>query len=389
MNTEQQIIIQILRDFIAKQATVIDQPFGCEKLIAYAKSQQVSGILYWQCRHLLDPTLPAVRSLVQQNAMELYYHANRTQILADIDRSFRRSGIPYIIVKGVEIAALYPVPALRSMGDADIVVHPEDMKQADAALRELGFRLEYGYWKNGFEVELHDCLMEYEGDNAPAYYAYFNDFWQYVEGGKLRWEFHFLYLVSHLRKHIMSAGVGLRQFMDLAIVADYMRESADWGWIEQELQKVNLLDFARTCLAFCRRWFGLDSPIAPAAISDEFFLQATRKIFLDGVFGHDNEDNKVTKLAKTAYHNRGNGVLSKLKFVIGYAFPSYESLRSVSYYSFVNGRKYLLPLAWGYRIVRVLTGKVEGRRRLAAVRESLSSDELVQQRLDYLTEWRV
>ena len=40
-------------------------------------------------------------------------------LLEQIEKAFTEVQIPYYIVKGSEIARLYPVPALRSMGDTD------------------------------------------------------------------------------------------------------------------------------------------------------------------------------------------------------------------------------------------------------------------------------
>ena len=129
------------------------------------------------------------------------------------------------------------------MGDIDIVLSTDDRVKAHEIIQNLGYRntvyedAEWEYVKNGIEIELHDKL-EYE--QLTEHDLYFNDFWKYVktENGEsyLDPNFHFLYLLLHLRKHLISFDVGFRQFMDIAVMAEFNKKILDWPWIIRKRQ---------------------------------------------------------------------------------------------------------------------------------------------------------
>lgn len=50
-----------------------------------------------------------------------------------------RNSIPFFSVKGLEVAKHYPFPALRTMGDNDIVVEPGRLAETVSILEERGF----------------------------------------------------------------------------------------------------------------------------------------------------------------------------------------------------------------------------------------------------------
>lgn len=72
------------------------------------------------------------------------YHRRRAAAhegaLGDVIDAFARVGIEPLILKGAALARLiYPEPALRPMGDVDLLVAPEDVDRAWQALLALGF----------------------------------------------------------------------------------------------------------------------------------------------------------------------------------------------------------------------------------------------------------
>lgn len=148
--------------------------------------------------------------------------------------------MPYFVIKGPEIAEYYPVPALRTMGDVDIVVkdrsvaHEVMIKQGFTNITKLSDR-EWQYYKMNMEFELHDRLVYKELINMDLQEVFFNDFWKYVENNKIDLNFHFVFLIYHLKKHFMNSGVGFRQFVDLAVLIK--NAELNWDWIEITLKK--------------------------------------------------------------------------------------------------------------------------------------------------------
>ena len=99
---------------------------------------------------------------VQTCALPIF---NRNAQHRQIFHSFSEAGIPFFTVKGLDVARFYPVPALRTMGDSDIVIHPEDKDKAHAVMTGLGYQtmrkanIEWIYSKGGLVFEIHDRLL--------------------------------------------------------------------------------------------------------------------------------------------------------------------------------------------------------------------------------------
>ena len=68
----------------------------------------------------------------------LFGYANQNAVLREISDALKNESVLFSTVKGMSLAALYPVPALRTMGDIDFIVSPADMKRAVGILRKLG-----------------------------------------------------------------------------------------------------------------------------------------------------------------------------------------------------------------------------------------------------------
>ena len=71
------------------------------------------------------------------------WHRERTIALAEILQAFERSSIDAIVLKGAALAwTIYAAPALRPMGDMDLMVSGVAAREAQLSLRRLGFDAE-------------------------------------------------------------------------------------------------------------------------------------------------------------------------------------------------------------------------------------------------------
>ena len=373
--TEQSFFIKILYDFINKEKTAeIPKNLSMEIIASYGKKHEVQAILYYQTK------LPILKEAYYST---LYINTNRADLIQQLKKQF---DFPYFIIKGVEIAELYPVKALRTMGDIDIVVHAEDMEKANAIFLNQGYHnkskkleSEWHYSKGKMEFELHNQLLYTENVNDSEQQLFFNDCWNYCNNNQLDWNFHFLFLISHLRKHFMNKGVGFRQFMDIAIVSKYCE--LNWTWIEDKAAEIKLLPFLRIVLTFCNRWFGTTTSMKLIDITDEFFETSTLKIFEDGVFGFCNEENASSE-AVNLY--RKNGRIGMLKATMHQIFPRYREMKVMKEYAFIDGKPFLLPVAWMYRIL------IKGKNKKAVkakLGKTFASGETIEKRKELYKQW--
>ena len=357
MKAEQIFIIHLLADHLAGRMTSISTDLDWEEVFRLSRIHQIGGIVYYQCKGSLpQEMLPVFK---QRYELDVFQYVKRSTMFRQIRQAFIENGISCFTVKGLSVARYYPVPALRTMGDLDIVIRGEDRDNADRLLKDNGFRntshiddREWIYFKDGLEYELHDHLVYEEAVNLPGHKFFFNRFWEYVKDEQLDPGFHFLFLVMHLRKHFMNSGVGFRQFMDIALMAG-KEPGMDWPWIEERLIELDLWTFARTCSGFIQKWFGIEIPIDPIVPDDVFYEEATELIFANGIFGFHREENRRNRTVNEARNSR-NHLMGMIGHAAREVFPSYRYLCTVKRYGYVVGRPYLIPVTWIHRFAHVL-----------------------------------
>lgn len=163
MTIEEHFLIQVLADHINLRKSSVPDAVDWGKLKQIAQMQQVSAIVYSQTKN----------SLFQSAfAQQLYHSKNQEMLVSKITDELMISSVPFVFVKGVDIKQYYSFPELRSMGDADLIVHDEDKQQAGRILELLGFEKtvetnEWVYIRGNFEVELHHALA-YDKDSFQA-----------------------------------------------------------------------------------------------------------------------------------------------------------------------------------------------------------------------------
>ena len=343
MMTETEYIIRILQDFLRGEKTKIED-VNWERLRAIAHQQELSAIVYRQTR---NPLFEKAYLYQVSRALRI---ENQLRQLAGILEDYE-----YFLMKGSCLKECYPLPELRSMGDVDMVVHREDRQQIHRCLVEHGFSFQESweeqwiYKKGDIIYEIHDRLVVSREGN-PSHEEFAARVWDYVQNKELDWNYHFVYILTHLRKHLVGHGVGLRQFMDVAVLCRYKPE-LDWDWISRELDRMGMLAFAQRVFAFNERTFGVRAPIGVEAMEEDFYQETLDRIFKDGVFGHDNPDPNHDEVAKLMRQQGLNTGAARRRVFLKMAFPPYDQLRKCGYLAYLNGHKFLLPLAWLHRAV--------------------------------------
>ena len=389
MTCEQAFFLKVLSDHITKKKTEQIPNMDWDVLVKWAKLHKVEGILYYQCKDFLPPSFLDIMEKHYNAAIFLY--KNRERILHTIHEAFTFYNIPYLTIKGMEIAMCYPIHELRTMGDSDILVHKEDKEKAGNILEELGFRIDernpdYDWQckKNEMVFELHHNLLYQEVITIDKQAQFFNNYWEYVNNDRLDWSFQYIYLIAHLRKHIMYSGAGFRMFMDLAVVSQAI-PYLNWRWIENNLANMGLLRFAQVCSALIEQWFGIQIPIKYSQVSPSFIESATDKVFLNGVFGYDNVKNKNNSTINRLTRNGKLTWTSRILTFVKSLFPSYNNMVNSPFYHFIIGKAWLLPVAWLYRIYRLFMGRTLSIRDI--MKGVMLSEDIVDERVIELKEW--
>lgn len=399
MTREQKFFLQILRDHIHGDTSKRPEDGIDWMIIArYAIEQSVGGIVYAQCKEFLEKQSAAFKFLQQGFYAAVYTAANGEAVLDEMAEKFEEKNISYMPFKGEILKRYYPVPELRTMGDKDVLIHQKDCAPADEIMHELGYdkfvdnHAVWTYLKPNIRLEIHNVMFYEYLANSFDYREYFSHIWETADriGATLRYEpepnRHFLYLICHTAKHIINKGMGFRAFLDIVFMS--MNEKRlDWKWIRTELKKIKLLGFTRMCFAFCQRWFDVKMPLEAGTLDESFFQEVTAKTFNDGTFGHHNIQNEGAHSAKEMQRSGASYWKTAAALSWKKLFPPYEDMQLIPWYSFVDGRPWLMPAAWIYRWFYTAVHKYKSSKELLV--EPFVKRDVIEKRERYLKEWKL
>ena len=397
------IFMQYLSEIFKDTDTLnIPKDLSFQKLFGLIQAHSLTGLFYWknQTSLLFEKNASLFR---QSFTQDIFFSINRTTLLREIAREFLADGISFICMKGSAFRDYYPVPELRSMGDVDLIIHPEDIKKADRIMTEvLGYRkfvdhqAVWTYILEQFQFEIHNQMFYENLTNHVDYISYFEHVWDHchlapvfgVESPNMYVpdeDFHFLYLMTHTAKHVINSGSGFRAYLDMVMMTKACKDRLDWSHIEEELEKLKLLEFTKVCFSCCEKWFDVQMPLEKKSLDEKLFREITEKTLRDGIFGFDNAENKPAASTKYIKHSTAPYTMAAIGKGIKKIFPPYEDLQLVPWYSFIDGRPWLLPVVWVYRWGYCIVKKL--RHSINLLTEPFTKKKEVLERQELIGKW--
>ena len=388
------MFLSILSDYLHNRPTQEPTDVDWRVVLDIAQKHQLTNIVMAQCANMkMDDTLQF--ALLQMFARILQVRTAQATFLSELCAYLDAQAKPYCVVKGSVVAEYYQQYEHRAMGDIDLLVHTEDREFVHQYLLSLGFENysknihhEWVYEKKPLLIEVHDQLVYPEVFNKECEEAFFNDIWPHVSDNVLELDFHFVYLLYHMKKHLTSGGIGFKSFLDIALMIKGC-PTLDCARIRAYLEKADMLDFAKVVFALCAYWFEDESLLFfddAIVMPAEVLESKTEAIFRNGTFGQFNEDNKINVSVNNLRYSRYKWI-SKLRVFFQQAFPNYDNMIATSAYAFLEHRPYLLPVAWVYRF---FTNAKKGKLKTFCERKiNFASAEEQQEREKDLKEWKI
>lgn len=358
MTEESLYLLTILKSFIQKESPGAFQG-DWKSLIHLAHIHSVTGILGYMVMKYPDETNAQAAGIMRQQCLQtIAVQANRTERMRQLIRRMEERQIDHLMFKGYILKDYYPVPELRTYGDIDFLIRTADRKKSDALMMELGFERKtdwepvYSYYKGMEYYEIHTDVMEVDASDRADYRGYFGHVWEHAHATdghtwELEPEYHFLYLLTHIAKHISGSGAGIRMYLDIAVFIKHFEDRLDWEYVRKELKTLRLEKFSNAVLTVVQRYLGMSSPIPLKKIDDQIMEEFMEFTFDGGVFGHAGRDAGLISLKSQA---RSAERFSRLETICRRMFPGAESLEKR--YTYLQGRHWLLPVAWLHRLFK-------------------------------------
>ncbi len=353
MNKEQEYLIRLTAAYLDGKKISLKNDIDYAKLFADARSHNLFGIAFCAIANsqnkkdvLSEKELDHYQSLFT----DIIYNYNLfLKIYGELTDALKGAEIRFVPFKGIVLKDIYPVPEARSMGDIDILIDHDKRDFAKAALTKAGFQCvtsngpEWAYNKNGICVEIHTSILNGNTgrNSAKEYFADAIDHAKFSGfEGRLDDTYHFEFLFAHLAQHFVDFGAGIRMILDLA--AMLKTRDIDIDKVVKDLETAGLGKFAETMLTVCYKWYGYGRDFGLDTQKAENFIAA------HGTFGFKDRDLSAVVMRKEFEKGKTGGpVLRKLRLL----FPPYGRMRELPYIKFIDGRPYMLPAAWIYRVI--------------------------------------
>lgn len=224
-----------------------------QAILDMARKQTVTGLVFRGVGLLPDEVqVPdnIMFSLMMEAERIKRQSALVSETAAEVCARFEAAGLHPVVLKGPEVARLYPDPSLRESGDIDLYFSPEEFEKACAVVRAEGRSLapasdgSVHYDWNGIDIDQHRQYFDLHTRKGlpPVPSA----------------EATLLMLSVHILKHCMGAGIGLRQFCDMA--AAYRSVPYDREKLLACYKATGTARWNRLLAAFLERYLGAATP---------------------------------------------------------------------------------------------------------------------------------
>lgn len=278
---------------------------GWNKVYRMAHEQTITGLVYKGICFLPDDLMPPedmlYRWVADADAIERRSR-KMNDALAGLNELLTSNGLTAVVQKGQGIAPAYESPLLRECGDIDLYF--PDRKQGEEAVRlakshgKAVRRMPDGslfYMWEGFEVEQHTRLFDLHNPFLSDYlkelehrYGFRQSVLSTIPDAAITVPsptLNLLLLSTHIMKHTLGRGIGLRQLCDMARVCHKNSRETQADVSRDIARRVGTFRWSLLLHTFLVEHLGLPEPELPFADKAETSQPLLDRILAGGNFG--------------------------------------------------------------------------------------------------------
>lgn len=342
MNLESKLLIAALARAVSGKAVQCNTDVDWQAFTKLARSHGVEGLVYMGLKGIHMPP-EAVEQLSGAYHRAIFKEAQQDHIKDRLCAMLTQEGVDHVLLKGAVLKYNYPVPALRTMSDMDILVRTEDyeaVRRVSLALNGTAMGGDGNHrsfaFPGGVLIEFHPNIVHHASRLADG----INPGWQFVQPGKglreLTEEGLYLTVMTHLADHFLGGGIGVRFILDIWVLRNLRAKPMNSQLVQQTMETMGLVDFARNIEELAQCWFG-------EAEATPLLEELGEYILTSGTHGFSERAilNSVSL---------SGGRISALWQKAFYPRAELEDR-----YPWCKGNVFLLPFAWCARAFRAVT----------------------------------
>ena len=333
-----------------------------------AQEFDICGLLYPIMKKFNETTFEDDETINQWKNSAIISEIIQIQFIEQMNKvlkKFCQEDIEVIVLKGLTLRDLYPKAELRSMSDADLLLHKEDMKKGKTILLNMEYRQDHSDSKHCVfihksypPIELHWRIVDKTFIKDISYFE--KNIWENAIKVKvcdqavlaLSSEDQVLHLCLHMIMHMVSIGLGIRQLCDLVLFVESKFDKIDWNAVYQSASECNIEKFTIVIFDLCKRLFNMPVPDN----LDKLKPGETKNIdsFVSYIFTMGIYTKEVQAVKQHSYENiRSIFMRFKLYFSIIFPWKQNFDIR----YSYAQKWIILTPIAWIHRFIYVIFSK--------------------------------
>lgn len=370
--------IHLLRSFVSETKPEMNDMTDWDKLLLLSKIHSVRGILGYLNKKYNFPMDEKYKRILENSfASTVAQSVNKEYQMKKLISRLTEEKIDHLLFKGYVVRRFYPVSELRTFGDIDFIIRMEDRNKSHQLMLKLGYQPEvdygevYVYSKGAEHYEIHTSIMTINVSDGSRTIDYFQNPWKKAElkqGCTYEFapEYHLIYLISHIAKHMSGHGAGIRMYLDIALFLKYYEGKLNWEYVITEMRKLNLEYFLNTVLHAVQNWFGIPIPIVIEPVKEGVFEDFQNYTLSAGIFGFDKRETGLIKVRQQVAKGKR---FSKQSAFIHKLFPSASAIESR--YTFLKNKHWLLPAAW---VVRIFVTYKDAKKNMKELKQIVTAD---------------
>jgi hypothetical protein len=261
--------------------------------------------------------------------------------------------IKHVFLKGSTLKQIYPKTYMRAMGDIDFLVEEKNIKEVQELFQRVEIKLSSRNWihdvyktSSGMSIEVHSRLTKNKDE-----YPDLEDIQKIVANNQFHFELEILYLLYHIKKHLLTSGIGLRSIIDMGVYLNHFNSELNSKKLDRLLKENKMEVFFKNVVLFNERY--LDTVLSDTLQIDQSFNQNlfesfTKYIVISGIHGIGISFNRFTGIVS----NNRTAKFKRLRSLLKITFLPYNDLKYV--YPKLVKNKMLLPLGWIVRLFDLL-----------------------------------
>lgn len=377
-NTQRQFINILSAGIRGKIADKSYDNVDWVEVVNLANNHKVEGITYLALRKskLISKIGQERFNLLKKKAVTTGIQQSRNiLVLSEIFAKIKEEKIQVIVLKGLVVRDFYLQSDQRSMIDADILVHKEDVEKVKQLLIDKGYVFLEDHKASHHIVlvhskypiiKIHWNLFNREGfsDHIDHYERLI---WKQainvkvgeVEVLSLGYEDLALHLCMNMAANLAASGFGVSQLCDLVLLVEKKSEEIEWNSFIMKASMYGFEKFSTVIFILCRELFNMDIPsdIDINMINNKKYIDALiNEIFDFCAHGKKEIVNEFsTQVAFNFEDKDSNAILEAIKRYFKFIFPPVESLSCK--YNYVKKFKGLVLVAWLHHLVSGIFSK--------------------------------